>query len=56
MVRVQAVSLTWLRRVVNRLEYCEGAGFDKDGVFSDAVDGSGPADRTLVHARIYCAR
>ena len=42
--------------VVNGLEDCEGAGIDMDGVFSDAADGSGPADRTLVHAPIYCAR
>ena len=41
--------------VVNGLEDCEGAGIDMDGVFSDAADGSGPADRTLVHAPIYCA-
>ena len=41
--------------VVNGLEYCEGAGIDMDGFFSDAADGSGPADRTLVHAPIYCA-
>ena len=41
--------------VVNGLEDCEGAGTDMDGVFSDAADGSGPADRTLVHAPIYCA-
>ena len=34
--------------VVNGLEDCEGAGIDIDGVFSDAADGSGPADRTLV--------
>ena len=36
--------------VVNGLEDGEGAGIDKDGVFSNAADGSGPADRTLVHA------
>ena len=41
--------------VVNGLEDCEGAGTDMDGVFSNAADGSGPADRTLVHAPIYCA-
>ena len=41
--------------VVNGVEDCEGAGIDMDGVFSDAADGSGPADRTLVHAPIYCA-
>ena len=41
--------------VANGLEDCEGAGMDMDGVFSDAADGSGPADRTLVHASIYCA-
>ena len=41
--------------VVNGLEDCEGAGVDMDGVFSDAADGSGPADRTLVPAPIYCA-
>ena len=41
--------------VVNRLEDCDCAGMDMDGVFSGAVDGSGPADRTLVHALIYCA-
>ena len=41
--------------VVNGLEDCEGAGVDMDGVFSDAAEGSGPADRTLVHAPIYCA-
>ena len=41
--------------VVNGLEDCEGAGIDMDGVFSDAADGSGPVDRTLVHAPIYCA-
>ena len=40
---------------VNGLEDCEGAGVDMDGVFSDAADGSGPADRALVHAPIYCA-
>ena len=40
---------------VNGLEDCEGSGIDMDGVFSDAADGSGPADRTLVHAPIYCA-
>lgn len=40
--------------VVNRLEDCEGAGIDMDGVFSDTADGSGPADRTVVHAPIYC--
>ena len=34
--------------VVNGLEDCEGAGIDMDCVFSDAADGSGPADRTLV--------
>ena len=42
--------------VVNGLEDCEGAGIEIDGVFSDAADGSGSADRTLVHASIYCAR
>ena len=36
-------------------EDCEGAGIDMDGVFSDAADGSGSADRTLAHAPIYCA-
>ena len=41
--------------VVNGLEDCEGAGIYMDGVFSDAADGSGPADRTLVRAPIYCA-
>ena len=41
--------------VVNGLEDCEGAGIGMDGVFSDAADGSGPVDRTLVHAPIYCA-
>ena len=41
--------------VVNGLEGCEGAGIGMDGVFSDAADGSGPADRTLAHAPIYCA-
>ena len=41
--------------VVNGLEDCEGAGIDMDGVFSDAADRSGPVDRTLVHAPIYCA-
>ena len=40
---------------VNGLQDCEGAGIDMDGVFSDAADGSGPTDRTLVHAPIYCA-
>ena len=35
--------------VVNALEDSEGAGIDMDGVFSDAADGSSPADRTLVH-------
>ena len=42
-------------RVVNGLENCEGAGIDMDGAFSDAADGSDPADMTLVHAPIYCA-
>ena len=41
--------------VVNGLEDCEGAGIYMDGVFSDAADRSGHADRTLVHAPIYCA-
>ena len=41
--------------VVNGLEDCEGSGIDMNGVFSDDADGSGPADRTLVHAPIYCA-
>ena len=41
--------------VVNGLEDCEGPGIGMDGVFSDAAGGSGPADRTLVHAPIYCA-
>ena len=41
--------------VGNGLEDCEGAGINTDGVFSDAAGGSGPADRTLVHAPIYCA-
>ena len=41
--------------VVNGPEDCEGAGFDMDGVFSDAADGTSLADRTLVHAPIYCA-
>ena len=41
--------------VVNGLEDCEGAGIDMDGVFSDDADGSGPADRTLVHAPVYLA-
>ena len=41
--------------VVNGLKDCEGVGIDMDGVFSDAADESGPADRTLVHAPIYCA-
>ena len=41
--------------VVNGLEDCEGAGIDMDGVFPDAANRSGPADRTLVHAPIYCA-
>ena len=41
--------------VVNGLEDCEGVGIDMDGVFSDAADRSGVADRTLVHAPIYCA-
>ena len=54
-MRARAVSLTWLRRELNGLEDCEGAGIDMDDVFSDAADGSGPADRTLVHAPIYCA-
>ena len=40
--------------VVNGLEDYKGAGIDMDGVFSDAADGSGLADRTLVHALIYC--
>ena len=40
---------------MNGLEDCEGAGIDIDGVFSDAADGSGPADGTLVHSPIYCA-
>ena len=40
---------------VNGLEDCEGSGIDMDGVLSDAADGSGPADRTIVHAPIYCA-
>ena len=39
----------------NGLEDCEGAGIDMDGVFSDDADGSGPADRTIVHAPINCA-
>ena len=42
--------------VVNGIEECESAGIDMDGVFSDASDGSGPSDKTLVHALIYCAR
>ena len=41
--------------VVNRLEDCEGAGINMDCASSDAADGSGPADRTLVHAPIFCA-
>ena len=41
--------------VVNGLGDREGAGIDMDGVFSDAADGSDPANRTLVHAPIYCA-
>ena len=41
--------------VVNGLEGCEGLGIDMDDVFYDAADGSGLADRTLVHAYIYCA-
>ena len=41
--------------VVNGLEDCEGADIDIDGVFSDAAGESCPADRTLVHAPIYCA-
>ena len=41
--------------VVNGLEDCEGAGIDMDGVMSDAADGSGLADWTLVRALIYCA-
>ena len=41
---------------VNGLEDCEGSGIDMDGVFSDAADGSGPADRTLVHAPIDLLR
>ena len=40
--------------VVNGLEDREGAGIDMECFFSDAADGSGPADRTLVHAPIYC--
>ena len=39
---------------MNGLKDCEGAGIDMDGVFSDAADGSGPDDRTLVHAPICC--
>ena len=39
--------------VVNGLEDYEGAGIDMDDVFSDAADGRGPANRTLVHAPIY---
>ena len=42
-------------RVVNGLDDREGAGIEMEGVFSDAADGSGPADRRLVHAPIYCA-
>ena len=42
-------------RVVNGRVDCEGAGIDMDGVSSDAADGSGSADRTLVRAPIYCA-
>ena len=38
--------------VVYGLDYSEGAGIDIDG---EAADGSGPVDRTLVHARIYYA-
>ena len=34
--------------VVSGLEDCEGAGINLDGVFTDAEDGSGPADRTPV--------
>ena len=41
--------------VVNGHEDCEGMGIDMEGVFSDAAEGSGPADGTLVHAPIYCA-
>ena len=41
--------------VVNGLEDCEGVGIDMDGVFSDAADRGGTADRTLVQAPIYCA-
>ena len=41
--------------VVNVLEDCKGAGIDMDGVFSVAADGSGPTDKTLVHAPICCA-
>ena len=44
-----------LTGVVDELEDCEGASIDMNGVFSDAADGSGPADRALVHAPIYCA-
>ena len=41
--------------VVNGLEDCEGTGIDMDRVFSDAADGTGPADRTFVHVPMYCA-
>ena len=41
--------------VVNGFEDCEGAAINMDGVFSDAADRSGSADRTLVHAAIYGA-
>ena len=41
--------------VVNGHEDCEGMGIDMDGVFSNAADGSGLADRTLIHAPIYYA-
>ena len=55
MVRAGSFADVVATGVVNGLEDCEGAGIDMDGVFSDAADGSGPADRTLVHAPIYCA-
>ena len=41
--------------VVNGLKDCDCAGIDMDGGFSGAAHWSVPAERTLVHASIYCA-
>ena len=41
--------------VVNDLKDCKGASIDMDSICSAVAEGSGPVNRTLVHASIYYA-